>query len=991
MKKRKILYLFPLAALVLSGCTIQEGWDIAKNWTVDSVYTPAKDFIMKLLGKEQKKEEKPGEDQKPSGGDQGGDQGGEQGGGDQGGGGGTDVVHVTGIRYDTHGVYQVEVGGTLKIDITVEPEDATNKAVTFVSDHPELATVDETGLVTGIKGGYVKITMTSVDNPEATKTLSLTVHEEAAGLPASTAGGYTKLLKGESLEDGEKVNIAGAIAEKFYAMPHYSEGNNIKAKEVALNENKLNIAASDEFEVVLNQDKTYSFKQTDTTDTSEKVAYLAALGGSSSNYLKTVNEIDDTAKFTISVDDDGYALVKAGTVGRGTMCLNPNSGNPIFSCYNEQKFEKFAIYHEGSKTPTVTEVTLSETHLDLEVGKPDATLTATVVGENNPSQEITWDSDNKSVATVNNGVVHAVAEGTANITATSVLDPTKSKICTVTVTEPEQPVVLESIEVTKSPTTVKYVVGDALDLSGMEVMAHYSDNTSVPVTTWTSVPTAGAVLTAQDTSLVVSFEGKSAEPIALSVGTLSSVSVKTQPKTEYTEGELLDLTGMVLTLTYSNELTREVTEGWTTNIAADHELTTSDTSLVVSYGGVSADPITLIVSEKPQLLVEEIKAEDLGLIKSYGNFSTVLSVSGFLMQGNAMTNDAEEIQFRTLNDGSGIYTRNSSRNIRSIKFNFTATNKGKTVTVYGQNEAYTAPSTDGVSLGTVSAKTDTASVETLNITGNYRNFCITSNGATYLSSMELSWDESAAPMSVASVSLNLSTASVGAGETLELTSIVDGVGNSQNVIWESDDTDIATVVDGVVTGVAAGSTKIRAKASDDQSKFAECTVTVTTTQTLKSADFTLKTTAHSKYDDGPWDYNDDFSVDVGANNNGGWAFVKLGIKSGTSGQAKTSVGKITSVAVNHTVANVVVDIESGSLAKTGMEVTEWGVLVKKNDVQVDKVVSNTAITKNAAKVTLIPTTGDTWEAGCTFEVYFNCSNSSTTNGVVCVKKVAIVG
>ena len=94
MKKRKILYLFPLAALVLSGCTIQEGWEIAKNWTVDSVYTPVKDFVLKLLGKEQKKEEKPsGGDQ--SGDDQSGDQGGDHGGGDQGGGGDTENKYGT--------------------------------------------------------------------------------------------------------------------------------------------------------------------------------------------------------------------------------------------------------------------------------------------------------------------------------------------------------------------------------------------------------------------------------------------------------------------------------------------------------------------------------------------------------------------------------------------------------------------------------------------------------------------------------------------------------------------------------------------------------------------------------------------------------------------------------------------------------------------------------------------------------------------------------
>ena len=92
MKKRKILYLFPLAALVLSGCTLQEGLEGAKDFIGSKIYSPLKALVQKLMGKEaeeEKKEEKK-EDQKPSGGEQeGGEQGGGQGEGEGGGGGST--------------------------------------------------------------------------------------------------------------------------------------------------------------------------------------------------------------------------------------------------------------------------------------------------------------------------------------------------------------------------------------------------------------------------------------------------------------------------------------------------------------------------------------------------------------------------------------------------------------------------------------------------------------------------------------------------------------------------------------------------------------------------------------------------------------------------------------------------------------------------------------------------------------------------------------
>jgi uncharacterized protein YjdB len=46
---------------------------------------------------------------------------------------------------------------------SVLPTDATNKKVTWTSDDPEIATVDESGLVTGVSAGQVNITCTTED------------------------------------------------------------------------------------------------------------------------------------------------------------------------------------------------------------------------------------------------------------------------------------------------------------------------------------------------------------------------------------------------------------------------------------------------------------------------------------------------------------------------------------------------------------------------------------------------------------------------------------------------------------------------------------------------------------------------------------------------------------------------------------------------------------------------------------------------------------
>ena len=86
----------------------------------------------------------------------------------------------------------------------------------------------------------------------------------------------------------------------------------------------------------------------------------------------------------------------------------------------------------------VTGVTLDQAELALYTGQSE-TLTATVTPNDATNPNVTWSSDNPSVATVNNGVVSAVSEGTATITVAAQSDNTKSATCTVTVTRPYIP------------------------------------------------------------------------------------------------------------------------------------------------------------------------------------------------------------------------------------------------------------------------------------------------------------------------------------------------------------------------------------------------------------------------------------------------------------------------------------------------------------------------------------------------------------------------
>ena len=85
----------------------------------------------------------------------------------------------------------------------------------------------------------------------------------------------------------------------------------------------------------------------------------------------------------------------------------------------------------------VTGVKLNTETLELFTGNT-ATLTATVLPDDATNKNVTWQSDNANVATVQNGTVNAVGAGEATITVTT-QDGGKTDTCTVTVEEPYTP------------------------------------------------------------------------------------------------------------------------------------------------------------------------------------------------------------------------------------------------------------------------------------------------------------------------------------------------------------------------------------------------------------------------------------------------------------------------------------------------------------------------------------------------------------------------
>jgi uncharacterized protein YjdB len=134
--------------------------------------------------------------------------------------------------------------------------------------------------------------------------------------------------------------------------------------------------------------------------------------GGTVSLTATVSPSNATDKtVTWSTSNAGVATVAGGVVtavAEGTATVTATAGGKSAKC--EVKV--------SAKEVAVTGVSLNKTDLSLYIGD-SFTLTATVSPSNATDKTVTWSSSNAGVATVAGGVVTAVAEGTATVTATA--------------------------------------------------------------------------------------------------------------------------------------------------------------------------------------------------------------------------------------------------------------------------------------------------------------------------------------------------------------------------------------------------------------------------------------------------------------------------------------------------------------------------------------------------------------------------------------------
>ena len=453
MNKKTLLFLIPIAALLLSGCGKREPGDTTVTPTSDTSASPTSGTTSGTTGSSSTSDSSTSDSSSSSGSTSG------------------EVVPVTGVNISESLYQTLTVGDDLQIHASVTPEEATDKELVYESADPTKVSVSATGLIhaEAKTTEAVDVTVKAHGDLTKTKAMHITVKEAPIALPASTADGYSLVTSG-TLEEGTLVYFASAYESNVYTMKKYASGNNIAAVAGTINENVLTIGAETEsYEVVVNDGK-YSFK-----DSSDK--YLYAAGAKSSNHLKTETPISDKSKFTLTWES-GVPTLEAvdENTTRNQIKFNYNSGTTIFSCYasSSTSVNPIALYAKAPTPKTVESIAVktAPTKTIYGVGEEFSPtgLVITVTYNDESTEDVAYAGHEADFAFAPAGALEA---GTTSITITYKNDKFTTQDITMDV--------LESINVDTTSFKKEYFTGETWDLSGLEITAHYTSSGDVPL------------------------------------------------------------------------------------------------------------------------------------------------------------------------------------------------------------------------------------------------------------------------------------------------------------------------------------------------------------------------------------------------------------------------------------------------------------------------------------------------------------------------------
>jgi uncharacterized protein YjdB len=404
---------------------------------------------------------------------------------------GSSTVAVTGVTVSPTSA-SINVGATQQLTATVSPSNATNKNVSWSSSNTSIATVNSSGLVTGMAAGSATITVTTQDGGK-TATSAITV-------TSSPPSGYTI----HEAENAVLTGVSVASSLSGYSGTGYIEGRTLDNTSDKITWT-VNRSTAGSYEIIMR--------------------YYGEFG----------NKTNDLWINGVLRQQTAYAATSAWTEkSLGTFSLN--SGNntiELRSNWGWMHVDYLKVGGGGSDPIAVTGVTVSPTSASVNVGATQQ-LTATVSPSDATNKNVSWSSSNTSIATVNSsGLVTGMAAGSATITVTT-QDGGKTATSAITVTTSTVAVTGVSV----SPTSASINVGATQQLTATvspsnatnKNVSWSSSNTSV--TTVSSSGLVTGVAGGSATITVTTQDGGKTATSAITVTTSTGVAVPAKIEAE---------------------------------------------------------------------------------------------------------------------------------------------------------------------------------------------------------------------------------------------------------------------------------------------------------------------------------------------------------------------------------------------------------------------------------------------------------------------------
>ena len=426
-------------------------------------------------------------------------------------------------------------------------------------------------------------------------------------------------------------------------------------------------------------------------------------------------------------------------------------------------FTAFPALHScGEETIPVSSIELNKTSLVMMEGE-EATLTATVKPADATEKTVSWRTTDESIVSVNNGRLKALKPGNALVTA---MAGGKSESCSIRVEQ--RTVAVTSVELDRK--TLEMTEGDEVTLTATVKPDDATDKT----VTWSTSDASVATVTGGKVKALkpgnVTITAAAGEKSAQCAVT---VQAKVIPVTSVT----LDKT--TLTLTEGDETTLTATVK--PDDATDKTVTwsTSDASVATVTDGK----------------VKALKAGTATITAKAGDKTSTcaVTVQAKVIPVTSMWLDKSELEL-TEGDEAVLTATVMPENATDKTVTWTSSNTSVATVTNGKVKAVKAGT------ATITAKAGDKSAK-----------CT----VTVLPSF----------IAVTSVTLDKTTLGLVEGDQAVLTATVSPDNATEPAVtWTTSNASVATVEDGMVTAVKAGTAVITAKAGD---KSAKCTVTVT--------------------------------------------------------------------------------------------------------------------------------------------------------------------